>query len=128
MKHHPYEYTAEVVRVIDGDTVELDVDLGFNIRARETFRLAGINAPELRKTKPGEEPSSGEKAMLGLSAMLLTQQDDVTGFCPVRILTGKRDKYGRWLATIFVGDAFDVNVNETMIERGFAVPYDGGKR
>lgn len=108
-----YEYRATIVRVIDGDTVAAIVDLGFHVSMEMRLRLAGINAPEMR----GEEKQKGQEAKSYLEATL----DFVTGGTgKVTIHTRKdsADKYGRYLATIFVGRT---NLNERMIEAGHAV-------
>lgn len=111
-----YEYRARIVRVIDGDTVEADIDLGFHISVRKTLRLSGINAPETRGT---ERPH-------GLAATRFLEQliPDLTGgsneltVCTLKDATGK---YGRCLAVLLAGDR---NLNEAMIEAGHAVAAD----
>lgn len=110
-----WEYLARVERVVDGDTVWLDVDLGFRMRARVEFRLYGINTPEL----VGAERAAGLAARAELVRLL--------GLGPLRIVTykdGRTDKYGRWLATLFVETATgNVDVNASLVRDGFAVPY-----
>lgn len=103
-----YLYKAEVERIIDGDTVVLIVDLGFNTFVREHFRLAHINAPE-RSDKPGWIAATD----------LITLMIPPGCQCFVRSL-GK-DKYGRWLGEIYEGDVY---VNEVMIDQGKAIRYD----
>lgn len=90
-----YEYNAKVLRVIDGDTVELKIDLGFSIFRIEKIRLYGINTPEL-KTKGAIERSLALLAKNILSEWILEKE--------VRILTYKDslDKYGRILAKIYL--------------------------
>lgn len=111
-----YEYAALVVAVVDGDTVDLDIDLGLRTFRRDRFRLAGVDAPELRAADP--EPGRAAKAEL---ARLLPMGAAVT----VRTEKDRTEKYGRWLATVLNGA---VNVNERMVTGGFAKPYDGGPR
>lgn len=105
-----YHYTAKLVRVIDGDTVVLDVDLGFAVTVRETFRLAGINAPEVR----GIDREQGLSAASFLHEMI--------GGSPVEIFTlkDKQEKYGRYLATLAIGAT---NINAEMVKCGFAEEY-----
>lgn len=111
-----YEYKAIVKRVIDGDTIVLDIDLGFSTWIRdEHFRLAGINTPELR-SKVKEEKELAEKAKKRLEAL-----------CPVGskqiITTAKaKDKYGRYLAVIHQGNNI-FTINRTLIDEGLAKPY-----
>lgn len=111
-----YEYAAHVVSVYDGDTFRADVDLGFRVTYRALdFRLLGLNAPELR----GDSAAAGlasrdalRTLMLGQAVILQTKLD-------------KQEKYGRWLATVFVvqPDSSRLNVNQWLIEHQFAVPY-----
>lgn len=113
-----YQYRAEVLGIVDGDTLRLDVDLGFHTHIVTTLRIDGINAPELR----ADDPKPGQKAMLQLHKFLPNGS-------PVVITTRKArqfDKYGRLLAT--VTDADGTNIGDRMINTGNAVFYDGGKR
>jgi endonuclease YncB( thermonuclease family) len=103
-----FEYFATVERIVDGDTIDLNVDVGFRIWNRDRFRLYGIDTPE--RGQSGWAEASAELARL------------IPVGSTVRIVTAKppRDKYGRWLATIFAGD---INVNEALVANGFAVVY-----
>jgi micrococcal nuclease len=103
------EYPAKVFRVIDGDTVELDVDTGFRTTYRDRFRLNGINAPE------GKSDASAR-----LSILLYTGREVV-------VTTYKPEKFGRWLADIAVPEVC-TSVCEMLLAEGLAVPYHGGKR
>jgi micrococcal nuclease len=97
-----YWYAAKLVRVIDGDTIVVDLDLGIHITVRETLRLFGINAPEKR----------GTTKLAGLDSMdylvRLLQKDGMI----IQTIKDKRGKYGRYLAKIFIGD---VCVNDAMV-------------
>jgi micrococcal nuclease len=104
-----YEYKAEVIRVIDADTIECRVDVGFYIYTEIMFRLVGINAPD-------KNPERREGKVY-LDNLFLGET--------VRIFTEKTEKYGRWLATVYLDD---ININELLIQKGLAIPYDGGKR
>ena len=123
-----YSYDGTCVRVIDGDTVILrlaktfaqEVDFGFYVRdtmsltktAEVTFRLNGINAPETI----GATKAAGLAAKAALESLLVGK--------PLRVVSHKTDKYGRWLADIYLpGDK--VTVSQRMIERGFAASWDG---
>lgn len=101
-----YEYAASLIRVVDGDTVWLDVDLGFGVSRKDSFRLYGINAPEL--STPAGPPAS--QHLLELLGFPIT----------VRTIKDKREKYGRYLATIICNG---IDVNQKMIDDGFAVAY-----
>lgn len=107
-----YEYKATVLRWIDGDTVKLDVDLGFGMSAKHTFRLHGIDTPER-----GQRNHAEATALVNLLAPPLSI---------VQIQTLKdADKYGRYLAILHVADGC---VSDILIEDGLAVPYDGGTK
>jgi micrococcal nuclease len=108
-----YEYNATVVRVVDGDTVILDVDLGFYTYVRMACRLAGINSIEL--SQPG-----GSQARTHLAGLLPVGHK-------VTINSAKPDKYaGRFDGYIFIGAA---NINQQMIKDGYAAVWNGvGKR
>ena len=111
-----YEYSVKLLRVVDGDTVELDVDLGFTVHVTVMFRLLGINAPEVKG-------ASKEFGLASKQALIdLLQEGSLTVRTEKAI---KTDKYGRWLAAITVtkSDGSIVNVSDWMILSGFAVPY-----
>jgi micrococcal nuclease len=106
-----YSYKAELVRVVDGDTVVLDVDLGFNTTLRETFRLAGINAPESR----GPERIEGKAAAAHLIGLLCNES------LTIDTLKDSKGKYGRYLAYLYIEDqGKKININYVMVLDGFA--------
>lgn len=90
IKYREYPY-ARFLRVVDGDTVDFEVDLGFRIFTYERFRLFGVDAPELR----GEERDRGLEAKRALVDLLLRSGPDFM------LRTYKSDKYGRWLCVIY---------------------------
>jgi len=104
-----YEYKARIVNVVDGDTVDADIDLGFNTwRINERLRLSGINAPEPR----GAQKVEGLQSKNELIKRILDREVTI---CTIKDRTGK---YGRYLATIYLGE---ININEWLVENGFAV-------
>jgi micrococcal nuclease len=110
-----HEYQARVTGIVDGDTVDLEVDLGFRVWVRDRFRLHGYNAPESR----GPERALGSTARLALVNKL---RDANT----VTVQTHKRpDKYGRWLCRIWVGER---DIIQELIGEGYGRFYDGGRR
>lgn len=109
-------FHVEVIRVIDGNTVELNIDMGNNTFWRDKFRLLGINAPEKHKT---------DKAAADAATAFLTDVLKEKGLC---VTTYGKDKYGRRLCTLFTNNGYRANVNVRMIDAGHAVPYDGEKR
>ena len=110
-----YQYKIKKInRIIDGDTVDLDIDLGFSITISHRVRLKGIDAAETR-TKDLEEKAEGIKARLWLEKELSREGEWI-------IETNKEDKYGRILGTLYlVGDS--VTVNEKMLAEGIVKPY-----
>ncbi|HYE93171.1 MAG TPA: thermonuclease family protein [Terriglobales bacterium] len=108
-----YVYRATCVRVVDGDTVILDVDVGFHMRGKISFRLFGIDAPEM----VGASKADGEVARTALQSILA----QATG--PLRIETYKADSFGRWLADIYLTLATggELHVNSEMVRLGHAV-------
>jgi len=109
-----YTYTAKVVKVVDGDTVDLDVDLGFGMRATERFRLYGINAWERR----GEDRKRGIAATIALSQML----EDARGEdfkITIETHKDKKEKYGRYLVTLCPSELG--SLNQRLVDCGHAV-------
>lgn len=105
-----YEYRAEIVRVVDGDTVHARVDLGCDVRIDLTLRLARINAPELRTAE-------GVAAKQALERIVAAAGGTLT----LRTLRDRREKYGRYLAELV--DAAGNNVNEQLVAEGMAQWY-----
>lgn len=136
-----WEYKASVVKVVDGDTVDFDLDLGFYLKIRVRLRLAGIDTPEVR----GTEKEAGLKAKAFVERLL-------GGATEIVVRTGKETgKFGRWIGDIFLKlpDGFFItegagftdainkeamqnisginylNLNELLIIVGYAKPYEG---
>jgi len=120
MSHH-YPH-ASVIGVVDGDTIDVTIDYGFRLRQDHRVRLAGIDAPEVRAAGP-----EGEAARDWLRARLPVGT-------AVELVTDKaREKFGRWLATVWRVDpatsrAEADSINAQLIAAGHARPYDGGPR
>jgi len=115
-----YCYKAELSRVVDGDTVDAVLDLGFGIYHKLRIRLAGIDAPETR-TRDLAEKKEGKAAHKRLEELLIGASGRDGRFV-VQTELDKRGKYGRILGTLFVGD---VNINELLIQEGHATRYEG---
>lgn len=110
---HTYKID-KIVKIIDGDTIDVIINLGFYISISQRVRLKGIDAAETR-TKDLEEKKKGTDARLWLEKELARKGDWI-------IETTKEDKYGRMLGTLYiVGDP--VTVNDRMLNEGIAVPY-----
>ena len=119
-----YVYKAKLDRVVDGDTLDAVIDLGFDITVHKRIRLVGINTPESR-TRDLEEKKRGLAAKQALID-LLTKDNDEEYFV---VESEKVGKYGRVLARLHiqVGDD-ECCINDKLIETGHAVEYFGGKR
>jgi micrococcal nuclease len=125
-----YVYKAKLDRIIDGDTVDAVIDLGFDVSVHKRIRLAGIDTPESR-TRDLEEKERGLASKARLEEMLEGGEF---------ILESKEvGKYGRVLGTLFIEKETDdnltsepqimrVNINETLVREGYAVEYWGGKK
>jgi len=111
-----YKYRVEVTRVVDGDTVDVDIDLGFGMcYKKQRVRLMGIDTPESR-TRDLEEKFYGKQSKKFLSSVLKGKV--------VTLLSHDKGKFGRIIGELFVeGD--DMSVNQLMIRENHAVPYFG---
>jgi micrococcal nuclease len=94
----PYQYWAQVLKVVDGDTLDLEVDLGFELKARHRFRLIGIDAPETHGVAFNTaEHQAGVQTMQRLAELA-----PPGSWIEVRTYLDKREKYGRYLCEVFV--------------------------
>ena len=111
--HYLYIYKSNLIRVIDGDTVVLDIDLGFDIRVRRVIRMAGIDAPERRGV------SDLEKLAAQVSTDKLIEMLDGQ---EIYICSHKKDedKYRRYLGDLYVDNQ---NINVQMVKLGLAKKY-----
>lgn len=115
-----YQYKCRINKVLDGDTVDIDLDLGFNIvLANQRVRMAGIDTPESRTTDKEEKPRGmlskkklGEKLPIGSWQKINTMKSD-----------NNDDKFGRILGKFILEDG--TNVNQWMIDSNYAVLYQG---
>ena len=104
-----YEYKAYVTKVYDGDTITVDIDLGFEVWLKsQKLRLAGINTPEVRGTSRHE----GIRSRDALRSKILKKK--------VMIKSHGRGKYGRWIAEVFLEGS---SMNQWLLNEGFAKPY-----
>ena len=115
-----YEYAVkEIVKVVDGDTVDVIIDLGFDLSKKERVRLAGIDTPESR-TRNAEEKVFGLEAKAYLTERLEGAENLI-------VKTEKDGKYGRMLDW-FYSNKSENSINNEMIANGYAWEYDGGKK
>ena len=113
-------------KVLDGDTIDVTIDLGFDLYKKERVRIAGVDTPE-KRTKNLEEKALGIDATNWLKKEL---EDVLAGDDELIVRTelhGGVGKYGRLLGWLYVGDE-QVSLNEQMIEQGYAHAYDGGTK
>ncbi|MBI3362048.1 MAG: thermonuclease family protein [Chloroflexi bacterium] len=116
-----YSYKAKVARVVDGDTLYLDIDLGLTVRTITDVRLVGVNTPEV----------VGQDKEAGLKAKAYVEQALPAG-STVYVTTYKAEKYGRYLADIWylpgVADLERIkkegrHLNKELLDKGLAVPF-----
>lgn len=110
-----YWYRALIIRWVDGDTVDLHVDLGFTVRVDTRFRLLGVDTPERGQAGWAEAKAFVEGYAPADTAVTIRSEKPL-----------KADKYGRWLAEVWPDGA--VSVNQALTDAGLALPYDGGAR
>jgi len=114
-----YEYNVTIAKVVDGDTVDVDIDLGFGmVYKKQRVRMLGIDTPESR-TRDLVEKKFGKASKKHLKK-LLEEAESIT------LISHDKGKFGRILGEIFVHEeGTKVNVNEQMIKDHHAVPYTG---
>ena len=120
MENTKYHYSAKVVDIHDGDTIKVDIDLGFGITLKnQTFRFFGINAPEIH----GETKTAGLKTTAYVQQMLTDKEIIIV------TIKDEKEKFGRWLGRIFYHDGNDwVDLNSELINKGLAIKFmDDGK-
>lgn len=111
-----YFYDAVVINVVDGDTIDCRVDLGFSIFVEMRFRLNGVDTAELHSPDPAKRDLANKAKQFMIDNVLDKQ---------VLLQTFKKDKYGRYLCDVIVNDAV---INRRLVEMGLAEKYDGGKK
>ena len=112
-----FNYNCTLIRVIDGDTIDVNIDLGFNIWHKGRIRMAGIDSPESR-TRNKEEKVLGLAAKSRLKELLKKKKLSIN-------CTKEKGKFGRILADVL---ANDININKQLMDEGHARPYQGGKK
>jgi len=118
-----YQYKCKINKVLDGDTVDIDLDLGFNIvLVNQRVRMAGVDTPESRTANKEEKPRGllskkklAEKLPIGSWQIIETQRSD-----------NNDDKFGRILGVFILEDG--TKVNDWLIKNNYAVPYKGDNK
>ena len=114
-----YRYRVNVVKVVDGDTVDVDIDLGFGMSyKKQRVRMLGIDTPESR-TRDLVEKKFGKASKAHLKSLLEVGD--------VELVSHDKGKFGRILGDLFIGSS-EVSVNQQMINDHHAVPYTGGNK
>ena len=108
-----YEYRAKLIKIIDGDTIDAEIDLGFNISVKKRVRFLGINAPETR-TRDLVEKRAGLKVKSRLEALFDASDGTFT------LKSHGVGKFGRCLGEIFIDK---VNINELLLKEGLVTKY-----
>ena len=117
---------VKINKVVDGDTIDVTLDLGFSLTKKERVRIAGVDTPE-KRTRDKEEKILGIDATNWMKEKLT---ETIKGDEELTIRTelkGGMGKYGRLLGWLYVGED-NVSLNEKMIEEGYAWSYDGGTK
>ena len=118
---------TSIDRVLDGDTIDVTIDLGFDLYKKERVRVAGVDTPE-KRTRDLDEKELGIDATNWLKEKLdgaIAGDDDLV----IRTeLVGGVGKYGRLLGWLYIGGDASSSLNEQMIEEGYAWAYDGGTK
>lgn len=115
-----YEYEAVLERVVDGDTLDLIIDVGFKITTNQRIRLAYVDTPEtFRVNRASEEYKNGLEARQYVEKRLADNQNRM------RIKTYKNlGKYGRYLGEIWLPDS-DISLNDELLQKGLAEKFGG---
>ena len=113
-------FVKSVDRIVDGDTIDISIDLGFDLTKKERVRLAGIDTPE-KRTKNQKEKEMGYQATEFLE-MHLMEATKLT------VRTEKDGKFGRMLGWLYKTDEDTTSINQIMIDKGYAWAYDGGTK
>ena len=115
---------TSIDKVLDGDTIDVTIDLGFDLYKKERVRVAGVDTPE-KRTRDLEEKALGIDATNWLKKKL---EDTINGDGELSVrteLVGGTGKYGRLLGWLYIDDT-TISLNEQMITEGYAWEYDGG--
>ena len=117
---------TEIVKVVDGDTIDVIIDLGFDLYKKERVRVAGVDTPE-KRTRNLEEKELGIDATNWLKDQLESAIDGEDDLVIRTEIDGGFGKYGRLLGWLYIGEDTE-SINERMIKEGYAWSYDGGTK
>ena len=117
---------TEINKVVDGDTIDVTIDLGFDLYKKERVRIAGVDTPE-KRTRDLEEKALGLDATEWMKKNLEGAIDGDDELSIRTELIGGVGKYGRLLGWLYVGDE-EISLNELMLTEGYGWEYDGGTK
>ena len=117
---------VKINKVVDGDTIDVTIDLGFDLYKKERVRIAGVDTPE-KRTRDLEEKALGLDATYWMKDKLTETIKGDEELIIRTELKGGTGKYGRLLGWLYVGED-DISLNEKMITEGYAWAYDGGTK
>jgi micrococcal nuclease len=116
-----YQYFVKnVLKVVDGDTIDVEIDLGFDLTKKERVRLGGIDTPESR-TRDLDEKKLGLQAKDYLKSLIMNADKLI-------VRTEKDGKFGRMIGYLYMNPDATVSLNQMLIDEGFAWMYDGGTK
>ena len=116
-----YQYFVKnVLKVVDGDTIDVEIDLGFDLTKKERVRLGGIDTPESR-TRDLDEKELGLRAKDYLKSLIMNADKLI-------VRTEKDGKFGRMIGYLYMNPDATVSLNQMLIDEGFAWMYDGGTK
>ena len=114
-----YKYKAKIVRIVDGDTIDIVIDLGFKITTNQRLRLKGINTPETYNVK-----KDSEEYKKGMAAKeFVIQRIEANNYEAIIDTDKDTGKYGRYIAVIWLADN-TTSLNDELVEKGFALRVD----
>ena len=128
-----YQYSAEPVRVVDGDTIDVILDFGFSLKQKMRLRLSGIDTPELN-SKDEKERAKAQEAKNFVMDLLFSDDGDPGDPCPVELVVKtiktkagvERQTFGRYVAEVYVEEEEGwVSLNEMLVKEGLAVVSKG---
>jgi micrococcal nuclease len=123
MDKDPYIYRVKkVIKVVDGDTIDADIDLGFDISLTKRVRLSGVDTPESRTTDLKEKTLG-----LEVKEWLKHKLEGAKDILIKTQLPDSTEKYGRILGNLYINNAA-LSLNQQMIDEGYAWTYDGGTK
>ena len=113
-----YYYKGILRRIVDGDTIDVEIDLGMSVFVKQRIRLAGINTPETYGVKKdSEEYAAGMKAKNRLKELVENKE------VAIETLKDKKGKYGRYIGELYILEEEWINVNSLLIKEDLAEPY-----